>query len=447
MKNSRARALLLEHGCRMDGDNLEIPPELVNACLKTAPSDFTIYDRNKRPAMEIGARSGRSYFLPGMCNVYRIDLETGERRLSVRKDAHETGILVEYLPNIDAACGLTLISDCDQNLAAATEVRELLETTTKPILLMTTNILEIETSYKMCCEVAGGEEEFKKYPFAIGGADSSSPLTHNEKNVDTLMYMFEKGIPSPYVAAPMIGATAPVTIAGAVALGIADNLVGLVLSQIINPGTAFLGSCFVDYMDMATTSFAMTAPEIILGSAASVDVYHYLGLPCVCHMGMTDSPLFDQQLAMDYTAQLYTSMLSGTDISFFSGFQETARTGSLEALYFANDLIGYLDRVIGGLEVTDETLALVVIHEVGPGGNFLMEEHTLDHFRKNWVPDTIARINWTDFVSSGKRDYGKRVNEKIRDILKEGIREPLPLKVLEQLDAILSNAENMEIRG
>lgn len=441
MKNERARSMLKDAGCQTEGERVRIPARLVKACLETVPEEVKIYDREGNEALVLGIHTGRSYFVPGMCNVYRMDVETGERRLAVQKDAYHAGLLVDALPNIDVACGLTLISDCDPKLAAAYEVRQLLAATTKPVLLMTTNMLEIETTYQMCCAVAGGEENFRKKPMAIGGASATSPLVHDDENIATLLYMFEKGIPAPYVAAPMIGATAPVTVAGAVALGIADNLVGLVLSQLVNRGCAFLGSCFVDYMDMQTMGFAMTTPEITLGGAASVDVYRYMGIPCVCHMGMTDSPVFDQQAAMDITAQLYTAMLSGANLNFFSGFLETAMTGALETLYFASDVVGYLDRLVGGIEVSEETLALDVIDEVGPGGNFLGEEHTLDHYQENWKPGTLARQSWTAFQENGKKDYRARVNEKVREIIKNGPTKPLAPEVIHRLDEIMAEAQ------
>ena len=448
MKNARAREILSAAGCSVEGERVKIPSTLVDRCFMSVPEHVTIYDREGKPALDLGAHTGNSYFVPGMCNVYRIDVETGERRLATKQDAFDTGLLVEALPNIDMACGLTLISDCEPELAAAYEVQQLLESTSKPLVLMTTNMLEIEATYRMCCEVAGGEEAFRQKPFAIAGASATSPLTHNDENVETLLYMFEKGIPTPYIAAPMMGATAPVTVGGAVTLGIADNLVGLVLSQLIHPGTAFLGSCFIDVMDMQTTAFAMTAPELSLGGAASVDVYRYLNIPCVCHMGMTDSPVLDPQAALDLTTQLYTSMLSGANVNFFSGFLETAMTGSLETLYFANDAVGYLDRIIGGISVEDEELARELIHEVGPEGNFLGEEHTLEHYPGNWKPDTLSRQNYTDFVRTGRKEYGRRANEKVREILEKGVAKPLPREVKANLEAIMEEARRkLKARG
>lgn len=441
IKNARARSILDEAGCQIDGTLVKIPKELVKSCLASVPQKVTIYDRTGNEAFTLDSRSGSSHFVPGMCCVYRFDPETGERRLATRKDAFDTGILIDSLENFDVACGLTLISDCDPRLAGAYEVKELLQATTKPILIMSTNMTEIEASYTMCCAVAGSESAFQEKPFAIAGASATSPLLHDDENLETLLYMFEKKIPAPYLASPIIGATAPVTLAGAVALGTADNMVGMVLSQLINKGCPFLGGDFVDFMDMQTLSFAMTAPEIALAEAACADIYRYLGIPSVCHMGMTDSPVFDQQAAMDITSQLYTAMLSGSSLNFFSGFLETAMSGSLEALYFANDTIGYLNRIIGGIDVNDETLALDVIDEVGPCGSFLGEEHTLEHYAESWTPDALARMNWDTFSKNNKPVYQIRVKERIRSILQAGIKNPLDPEIVDKLNDIMKNAQ------
>ena len=112
----------------------------------------------------------------------------------------------------------------------------------------------------------------------------------------------------------------------------------------------------------------------------------------------------------------------------------------IHVLYFANDGVGYLDRIIGGIPITEEELALDVIHEVGPEGNFLGEEHTLENYGKNWRPGTLSRENWTAFENSGKKDYGDRANQAVRDILAKGVKHPLLEKVQKRLEEIMEEA-------
>lgn len=436
-----ARKILQAAGCLVDGIQVKIPTYLVEKAIRTAPSQITIYDREGNPALHLGAHSGNSYFVAGLLNLYRLDPLTGERRLTVKQDAAQAGLVIDALPNIDVASGLACISDCKPQLADVHELRMLLETTTKPILLWNFDTNGIKTQVEMCAAVAGGLDKLKAKPFVIAGASPTSPLAHAEDVLDRLLYMFEVGLPTPYVAAPMIGATAPVTIAGSLVVGLADTLVGLVLSQLVNEGCPFMGTCFVDFLDMKSMSFSHTCPEFTLGSAASGDIFRFLDLPYAAHLGSTDAPVFDQQAAFDVGIQLYTGILNSANLNFFLGYLETAMSSSLEMLVFGDEAIGYLRRITEGIEVSRETLAEDVIHNVGPNGNFLGEEHTMHHFRENWTPKAFIRTTYEKWSGEGGKDLYARANERVKEIIAAGPRKPLSPEVLAKLDAILERAE------
>lgn len=436
-----ARQLLKDAGCRVNGIRVKIPTSLVEKAIRTAPSQITVYDREGNPALHLGARSGKSYFVAGILNLNRIDPFTGAKRLTVKQDAADAGLVIDALPNIDVAGGLACISDCTPQLADVHELRKLLETTAKPILIWNFDTFGIKTQVEMCAAVAGGLDKFLEKPFVIAGAPSSSPLAHAEDVLDRMLYMFEIGLPTPYVASPMVGATAPVTLAGSCVVGLADTFVGLVLSQLKNEGCPFIGTCFVDYMDMQTMAFSHTSPESVLGSAASCDLFRYLDLPFATHFGNTDSPIFDQQAAFDITTQLYTGMLNGANLNYFIGYLESAMSSSLEMLVFGNEAIGFLRRITEGFEVNAETLAEDVIHHVGPSSNFLGEEHTIRHFRESWVPRDFIRSTHEKWTASGSKDFYARANEKVKGIIAAGSRKPLSPEVLAELDAIVEKAE------
>ncbi|KAF5030146.1 Glycine betaine methyltransferase [anaerobic digester metagenome] len=439
--NEKALAILRDAGCGVEGIRVRIPAWLIKDCLATAPSAVNIYDRKGNKAFTLDAHSFQSYYVAGLLNLYRVDSETGERRLTVTKDVRDAGLVIDALPNIDVASGLAYIVDCDPTVADLYELRELLAATTKPILLWNFDADGFEDEMQMCATVAGGMDQLIKKPFIIAGGSPSPPLAHAEEVMDKMMAMFRYGVPTPYVCGPMVGASAPVTLAGACVVGLADSFVGLVLSQLINKGCPFLGACFVDYMDLRTMAFAQTSPEMMLGSAASGDLYRYLDLPYACHFGTTDSPAFDQQAAADISTQLYTGMLSGANLNFFIGYLEGAMSSSLEALVFGNEVIDLLRHVQGGFEVNTETLAVDVIDHVGPSGNFLAEEHTLNHFRENWVPQDFIRVNYETWKAEGKKDFFTRANEKVKAIIERGIVEPLPAEVSAKLDEIIAVAE------
>lgn len=436
-----ARNLLRDAGCRVDGVRVNIPTYLLEKAIRTAPSQITIYDREGAPALHLGARTGNSYFLAGLINQYRIDLMTGERRLTTKQDIADAGIVIDALPNVDVACGLGCIIDCNPNLADVYETRILLEKTSKPLLLWNYTLDSIKSQVEMCATVAGGMDNLQAKPFVILGTTSASPLAHVEDELEKLLYMFEQGLPTPYLASTMLGANAPVTLAGSFVTGLADTLVGLLLSQLLNEGCPFIGSFFTDMFDMRTMGCSHTGPEFSLGSAASADIFRYLDLPFAVNLGCTDSKVFDQQAAFDIGIQIYNGVLSGTNLNFFLGYLETAMSSSLEALVFADEVIDYSRRIIEGIEVSVETLAEEVINDVGPGGNFVTEEHTVDHFRETWIPTNFSRTSYEKWAADGSKDFATRANEKVKEILKQGPRKPLAPKVLAELDAIVAKAE------
>ncbi|HWR45914.1 trimethylamine methyltransferase family protein [Sporomusa sp.] len=436
-----ARKLLKDAGCWVDGNRVNIPTYLLEKAIKTAPSQITIYDREGNPALHLSANNGNSYFVAGLENQYLHDSDTGEKRLTTKQDVANAGLVIDALPNVDVACGLACISDCTRQLADVYEARILLENTTKPFLTWNFDIESIKTQIEMCAEVVGGMDKLVAKPFVILGAAASTPLAHAEDALDKLLYMFEIGMPTPYIAATMLGGTAPVTLAGNLVMGLADTLVGLLLSQLTNEGCPFIGTCFTDMFDMKTMAFSHTGPEFSLGSAATADIFRYLDLPFAVHLGSTDSPVLDQQAAFDIGVQLYTGILSGANLNFFLGYLEAAMSSSLETLIFGDEAIGYIRRIVEGIEVSVETLAEDAIHNVGPSGNFLGEENTMKHFRERWTPTSFIRTSYEKWAADGKKDFKTRAKEKVKEILAQGPRRPLAPEVLAKLDAIMAKAE------
>jgi trimethylamine--corrinoid protein Co-methyltransferase len=185
----------------------------------------------------------------------------------------------------------------------------------------------------------------------------------------------------------------------------------------------------------------MTSPEFALGSAASGDLFRYLNIPSVTHFGGTDSPVFDQQAAADITMQIYSALLCKTSFSFFLGYLESGNSSSLEALVFANEAIDMMRHITRGIEVNKETLAEETIGQVGPGGNFMGEDHTLAHFRENWSSTDFIHEDYGAWMAAGGKDYYARANEKVEQILSRGVQHPLDRHKLKLLDDLVMLVE------
>lgn len=436
-----ARQLLADAGCKVDGVRVKIPTHIIQKAMATVPRQITLYNQLGEPAVKIGARNGDSYFMAGLENQYRIDLETGKKRLTTKQDAYESGLVCEALDNIDIVSGLTCVSDCTPQLADVYEFRMLLESTNKPIVGWQFNGPNLDFQIELAAARVGGMDQLLDKPFILGGAAASVPLSHSEEAMDKVITFSKYGIPFQYVAATMMGGTSPVTLAGSLVQGLCESFVGMVVSQLVRPGAPMINTIFLDMFDMATMSFSMSSPEYSIGAMASADIYKYLDLPFEVHLGCTDSPIFDQQAAFDIGIQCFSALLSGSNLVNFAGYLETAMSSSLAVLVFIDEILDYLRTITRGVEVSTESLAEEVIKSVGPNGNFLAEVHTLQHFRENWVPKTLIRTSYENWQAAGAKDWNERCKDSVRAILAKGSQVKLNEDVVAQFDEIMAKAE------
>lgn len=262
VKNAKAVEILKKAGARVDGEHVWIKPYMVERALSTAPKEVNVYDTNGNIRMELSAKNGKSHFLPGITNQHIIDRHTNVKRPTVYKDAYETGMVCEALPNFDAVAGLCFLeSECDPLVADIYETRALLETTNKPHSFWNANRYNLEAQIEMFSVICGGRDKFLQRPTVVCQAAPSSPLSHEDEVLERTMLQWELGLPVMYGPTTMMGATTPSTIAGSYVVALADSFVGLILSQEINPGCPFLSSTATVPFDMSVMTPSLTGPE------------------------------------------------------------------------------------------------------------------------------------------------------------------------------------------
>ncbi|AET69819.1 trimethylamine:corrinoid methyltransferase [Desulfosporosinus orientis DSM 765] len=435
-----ARSLLSHAGCSVDGTRVRIPARLIEKALQTVPSKIVLSDRTGTNKLFL--EGNNSYFGPGPTCPYFNDPETGERRNTITQDVVNTALVADALPNIDFVMSLSMISDCTSTLADVYEVRAMLQNTIKPIVGWTFDVEGLKEIVDMCCAVAGSLEELQKNPFLAIYCEPTSPLTHSKEALEKLLFLAEKNLPAIYTPGMVLGGTAPITIAGALSEGVADTLVGLLLSQLKREGAPYIAAAPGGPLDMKTMQHSYGAPEWTLVHAASTDIFHYLNVPIWSAAGASDSKIVDGQAAIEATLQIFTAAASGAHLIHDVGFTDLGLTGSLEQLVMGDEIIGMVRRLIKGVEVDEEHLAFDTINEIGPGGSFLGNEHTFLHFRKEmWSPTLLDRQGYSGWEAEGKKSMYDRISEKVKRILREHKPEPLSEKVSKELDEIIAAAE------
>ncbi len=436
----KARDLLRAAGCGVDGIRVKIPRELTKKALASAPSGIQIYDRNGKEAMLLEGRN--SYFGGGPTCPYFFDAETGERRLARKSDAATAAKVTDALPHIDYAMSLCMIGDKTNVLADLHEIDAMVRNTTKPIAGWAFHKENMEDIFHICEAVAGGKEQLRAKPFLIVYSEPTTPLVHTEEALEKLLLAAEYGVPCIYTPGMIFGGTAPATIAGALTVGLADTFTGLVLAQLAFPGAPFLGGTSGSPMDMKTMQTPYGAPETSMILGASNEIMRYLGIPSFDMTGATESKKIDAQAGIEVSLEAMISLMTGGNLIHDCGFMDIGMTGSVDHLVLCDEIISMAKRYCSNFEVSEETICIDTVAEVGPGGNFLQAEHTFKHFRSEfWVPTILERRPYDAWKADGAKDTAQRVHEKLTDILENHKVEPLNNEVAAEIDAIIAAAE------
>jgi trimethylamine--corrinoid protein Co-methyltransferase len=417
-----------------DGNLVRIPAHLVEWALRTAPKNITIFDQNGRRAMALGGY--RTYYGVGSDCMHIYDLQTGEHRQPVLQDVIQGVRLVDALPNLDFVMSMFLPSDVPSDRYERHQMAIMLQESTKPIVFVGTEAASTVHAIEMAAAVAGGLPSLARHPFVINYVNVVSAFRHNEQSVRRLLYAAERNLPTIYAPSTSRGTMAPITVAGALALGNAGQLAGLVLSQLKREGSPFLrAKPGGDGMDMRSMVSLYAAPD---GGPFGWDLAHHYGIPTFGMAGCSDAKVFDAQAATESALTLFDNALNGVNLVHDVGYLDCAMTGSLELVALSDEIIGWLRRYLRRLEITEETLALDLIHEVGPDGHFIDRRHTLHHIREDWIPTLMDRQNYHRWAANGATTLQERANKKVREILESHRAERLPGDVVGVISNILA---------
>lgn len=440
IKSTKAKEVLLSAGAKEINQRVCIPSFLVKKALNSAPKQILIYNTKGELALCLNPSSEKSYWGTGMESRFTIDRHTGEQRLTTYNDAVETGLVIQALENIDIATGMCYISDRKAETSQLYECRALLETTLKPILLLQSNLEAFKTELKLFATITGGLEEFLAHPCLISGVSQAVPLKFEENIAKIVMTQWELGLPAIYGTTTSMGVSAPITLAGALAMGLADNLMALVLSQEIHPGCPFIASTGMSPFDMVNMTTSISGAHFMLAQACNADIFRYIGLPYTSILGGTDAPVFNHQAAADMAQQFLLGTLCQSSCNLFTGFLEASLSSSLESLVYCNELIETARRLTQPIEVNADTLAEDLINKTVASGNFLSTDHTIYHYQNYGIShlDRETYFIYND-KNAEKESYNHRV-KWIDQIVEAGSQIHRDPKLLKELDQIIKTS-------
>lgn len=423
-----------------DGNRVYFPSSLVEWAINSAPSVVNIYDRKGNLAMALGGRN--VYYGSGSDCANMIDFRTGERRTSVYKDNVEGAILVDALPYIDFCMSMGLISDVKREVVYQHEYAVMLRNTTKPQVVTLINLESLKDCTEMAAAAVGGMEELSRKPIFVLYNEPNSPLMHTNVAIDKLLYMAENRLPTNYSPGMMAGGTGPITLAGAILQANCEILTGLVIHQLKSPGAPFIFGAGMSNMDMSSMQPSYSSPEAIMSQAGLCELGRYYKLPTWGFTGCSASKTFDEQAVYEATNYILMAGVMGSNLNHDCGYLEFGLTYSYEALVACNEVISFNRRMMDGIRVDNEYMAADAIRRVGPGGNYLGDEHTFNHFKENFTGKVTDRNTYDQWKAKGESTMRERCKENIEYILQNHKPEPLTEEVDNKIQEILDRAES-----
>ena len=425
---------LKDNGAELcENDIVKIPRALIEKAMKTVPKEVNLYNRDGELVCSMND-TNNIYFGSIAEQLEYLDYKTNKARRFERKDMKTMCVLQDYLPNISFTTSVGLMDGVPADVAGQIGFIEVIRNFTKAVHVVTSDVNALKDIVKIATDLAGSKEALIEKPMFLYYAEPIPPLMHPYESNERLIVCAENGIPVTYMPYSMMGGTAPITPAAALAQNNADVLAGMVMTQIVREGSPYIYGSMPTVFDMKSTIGAYGAPEFHMCVAASAEMANFYGISFYGTATVSDAKTIDPQAMSEIEMSLFSSMLSKANQVHDLGLLDHARNISPAAIYMSNEIIDQLKNYIKGVDTSDEMFMLDVIEKVGPGGHYLEDMSTLMHFKDNWYPELFTR----EMVNPEVSDVMDRVTSKIDHILETHV----PQSLSEEKEAILQKYEN-----
>jgi trimethylamine--corrinoid protein Co-methyltransferase len=412
-----ALAVFKEHGFRTDGQTVYLSEEQVMQAVAAVPDHFTIQARNPEQSVTVG--DGEPVFAPGYGAPIIADPIVGKRAPTM-EDYENLVRLAHALPNQDMS-GHLMVEPSDR--AAETVHLQMLQAcivhSDKPFIGSAEGKTGARHTLEMASILFG--EKIKEQAVTVALINSLSPLGYSGEMLAALMEYARWRQPVIIAALSMAGSTGPITLAGVLAHQNAELLAGITLAQLISPGTPVIYGSTSTNLDMKTGGLAIGSPELSQMIAAHADVARYYGLPSRSGGALTDSHSPDAQAGFESMLSLMTTVNSGIDFVLHAGgILGSYLAFSYEKFVLDDEMCGMVRQFRRGITVTPETLAYDVMANIGPGGNFLMEAHTLKRCRSEfWQPALCNREGIEGWMAAGRQNAVARARQRWQKLVEQ----------------------------
>jgi trimethylamine--corrinoid protein Co-methyltransferase len=436
----------LPKGCKLgEDDRLRIPRSLMEDLIAVSAKEYVLHAPD--PAYDHEIKGERVYLSTSGEAVSILEYETQHFRPTRLVDLYDAARLADQLEHIHSFGQPFITAEYshdlyvhDMNIAYAE-----LAGTRKSFALGIAIADHIEPLIALFDAYLGEEGGFLKRPFCtFGGCPIVSPLRFGRENAEVLVKLAELGLVGDVAVAPQAGATSPAALAGTLVQTFAETLACLAVVNLVRPGTPFNFGMWPLVSDLRTGSFSGGSGEEALVMAASAQLCNFYGFTTSVACGMTDSKTMDAQAGYEKAITTTALALAGGNlIAAYPGIVGSLLGQSFEGMLIDNDMMGNVQRLLRGIEVTDETLSYDVIKDTVFGsGHYLNHKQTLGIMQTEYLyPEVADRRTTGDWEETGKQDIYQAAHEKVKEMLADHypeyidreadarIREQFPIKL------------------
>jgi len=419
VRNEKARAIFLQHGCKAAGESeiIKFPPRVVEHFRAAIPPRFTFYARD--PKYDRTLPDDRPVIVTASSAPNVIDPLTGEERRATSDDIARIAHLINELPGYDVFSISTLADDAPTGYFTLARLYPAVKNCLKPIRSNAPDRHDAEQLIKLGSLVAGSEKAFYERPFITAHfCPVVSPLTMDYASTELLIYFTERGLPVYPSIVPNGGLTAPMTMVGTLVQGNAEFLAAATLMQMVRPGTPLIYSTLPTMADMRSGAYASGGIECGMLHMAFAQMARYYNLPSGGYIGLTNAKLNDAQSGYETGMSVVAGLLGGVDMFNMGGLLDALKAFDFAKAVIDDEIALMLKRIQRGMEFSEENLSLEVIAKVGPGGSFITHPQTIRNMKTAaFLPQIADRDPREQWQAKGALDVHQRALRRARSLL------------------------------
>ena len=428
VRHEKARRIFARHGCQVDSENqiVKFPQAIVEEFRRLVPPTFTF--RGRDPKFDRTLPGDGPVVVTGSSAPNVIDPVTGQERRSRSDDIARIAHLINELPGYDVFSVSTLADDAAEGQFTLARLYPALKHCLKPVRITTKDLEDAQRILRLGSLIAGSDAAYRQRPFITHHfCPVVSPLTMDFLSTESLIFFAEQKLPVYPSIVPNGGLTSPMSMAGTLAQGNAEFLAAAILMQMVVPGTPLIFATLPTMADMRSGAYASGGIECGMLHMAFAQMARYYNVPSGGYIGLTNSKVNDAQAGYETGMSTVAGLLAGADLFNMGGLLDALKVFDFAKAVTDDEIALMLKRIKRGFEVDDKELALDVIAQVGPGGSFMVNPHTMKRMKNaallTALSDRNARAQWE---GKGSLDTHARAMQRVREILARPAAPPFP---------------------